>query len=283
MVIIIPGSGNGDRSLRTYWLQAEGFARRGVAVFYYDKRSTGTSGGDWEKVGFQELADDATNAIPELLKIKRLKNVKIGFAGYSQGNWINFYALKNYPQASFLISVSGSMQTPAYQGNFVTSNYLRNNGHSDSDISLADSINNLINNVYLSNSGWDEIRNLLKESYALKPWLKNAIGLIPQDSWNWKWYAALPTDYDPKPDVERLKIPLLAIHGGRDPLCNGPENFDYLESLRKNGMDITNYFDPEGSHLVRYKKAYLFFWKKSYWKDEYWKALEDWLIVKELV
>ena len=54
-VVLVHGSGPQKRDLFT----AQWFAAEGIAALAYDKRGVGESGGDFRKVPFMELSDDA--------------------------------------------------------------------------------------------------------------------------------------------------------------------------------------------------------------------------------
>lgn len=279
LVILIHGSGNISRELRWYEVQAKKFVEMGLAVLYYDKRGTGGSGGDWKTVDMNQLADDALTAIPGIKKIERMKSTNVGLVGYSQGGWIMLKALERSKQIDFLISVSGSTQTPGEQGKYVTRNQMQKNGFSQEKISHADSLNEMINQVYLSDKGWEEAREALDNSDSD---LKRYIGIQPYDSWNWKWYASLPLDYDPRPTLQSLQVPMLALHGTLDPLVDASTCVEYLESLKSRGLNIQNYTDPKGSHILKFKKKHMFFWMRSYWKEEYYQVINNWLNEQEL-
>lgn len=59
-VLFLHGSGPEGRWANRYLAQK--FAQNGIAALIYDKRGVGQSTGDWQKVGFDALADDAIPA-----------------------------------------------------------------------------------------------------------------------------------------------------------------------------------------------------------------------------
>lgn len=284
LIILIHGAGNGDRSLRLYSTHAQRLVEMGTAVFYYDKRGTGKSEGDWKKATFKDLASDAIRVIPKLLEFSELENAKIGFMGFSQGGWINLIAKEQFPETAFLMSISGSVKTPEEQARHINRTMLERLGYSDLLIhQKVDSIDKVISSVYRTNSGWEEAEAFLKP-YKSESWFIDlGLGLQPKDSWNWEWYGKLPSNFDPDSNLKKLEIPLFAAHGGKDPLVDGSASLQYLEYLKSQGKNITNYFDPNGPHVLKYKKSYLIFWKRSYWKDDYWKNIKSWLSKEQLI
>lgn len=275
LAILIPGSGSMGRKSKWQKKQAEKIAKMGVAVFYYDKRGVGESEGDWKNATLDDYAIDVVSAIPSLLNQFKNKVMKVGFIGYSQGNWIMMKVRNLYPKTNFLVNVSGTIRTPEAQGRFVTNTYLSSLGYDNEIISKGDELNKMINEVYRTNSGWDETKKIL-DKYSSETWFKDGgFGLQPKDSWNWKWYANLPFDYNPKFEVETLTIPYLSIQGGKDPLVDAFYNKLFIEKLKKKGGLFSIYFDPEAAHLCQYKK--------SYWKDAYWSFLKEWFKSNDLL
>lgn len=283
LIILIHGSGNIDRTSSLYSAHAKKLAKMGAAVFYYDKRGVGESKGDWKNATFNDLALDAIKAIPKLLEYPEVANAKVGFMGFSQGGWINLLAHQQYTKTSFLISISGSVNTPEDQGRYINKKTLEGLGYGQAIHQIVDSIEMINSKVYRTNSGWKEAENFIKP-YKSEPWFKDlGLGLQSKDSWNWKWYGNLPSDFNPKTYLEKLDIPLFAAHGGKDLLVDGNNSYQYLENLKDHGKNITNYYDVNGRHGLRDKKAHLIFWKKSYWSDEYWNAIQSWLSEEDLI
>jgi dienelactone hydrolase len=93
LVIIVHGSGRVTRDDNDMWASA--LTRAGYAVFRYDKRGVGKSGGEYVDVGtstskqhFPVLASDAAAAIEALRKHPRVDPKKIIVMGGSQAGWI---------------------------------------------------------------------------------------------------------------------------------------------------------------------------------------------------
>ena len=275
VVILVHGSGNMHRGIRWYERQAENITKVGAAVLYYDKRGTGESGGDWKKADLDQLTDDAVSSISSIRILEGLEDIKVGLLGYSQGGWIIVKATEK-ADVDFLISVSGSTQTPGEQGKYVTRNAMQRNGFSEEDMELADSLTDMINRVYLTDEGWQETQTKLEKSVPER-FEGLGFGLMPRDHWNWKWYAELPLDFDPRPIMEKSNVPMLAFHGSRDHLVDPDFNAAYLGRLKSDGLDVTTHVDPEGGHILKYRKKHMIFWNKTYWKDAYYQTMTDWL------
>ena len=62
-------------------------AAQGIAVFTYDKRGTGQSGGFYTQ-NFELLADDAAAAMQQAQALAAGRFSKAGYWGQSQGGWV---------------------------------------------------------------------------------------------------------------------------------------------------------------------------------------------------
>ena len=67
-------------------------AAQGIAVFTYDKRGTGQSGGFYTQ-NFELLADDAAAAMQQAQALAAGRFSKAGYWGQSQGGWVAPLAL----------------------------------------------------------------------------------------------------------------------------------------------------------------------------------------------
>lgn len=282
VVILIHGSGNIDRTNRAQRIQAEQLAKMGIAVLHYDKRGVGKSSGDWKKASLFDLAEDAVAGAKRLEQHPGLKNVKIGFMGFSQGGWINLIAAEKYEHTAFLMTISGDVKTVREQSRYVQDYQLKNLGYDDNIIAKADKLYNIVMDVYQTGEGWEAAQTELAK-YQNETWYQQiGMGLQPKDSWNWQWLRGLPLDFNPAPYYEKLQIPLFVAHGGIDPLVDGNFALQYLEKLKNQSKNITNYYDKNGAHILRYRKKVLW-WNRPYWKDEYWQAIQRWLMDQSFI
>ncbi len=97
------GRGGGDGAYRR---MAEGLARRGLAVLWYDKRGIGDSGGpalSW--LDARPLAADAAAAVRLLASIPGIDTRRVTLVGHSQGGDLAFTAARRSP-ATRVVSLS---------------------------------------------------------------------------------------------------------------------------------------------------------------------------------
>lgn len=85
VVVLVHGAEH-DSALKFYFLQRL-LPAQGVGAFVYDKRGTGSSGGQYTQ-DFDLLADDAVAAMHEARRLAGERLGRIGYQGGSQGGWV---------------------------------------------------------------------------------------------------------------------------------------------------------------------------------------------------
>jgi dienelactone hydrolase len=123
-VVMVHGSGQEKRMVD----MASLLAGKGIAVFTYDKRGVGKSGGVYAgpEVGTNNvdssnlnlLALDASAASNALLAHLPASHVPLGLMGFSQAGWIIPLAAKKNPAVSFMVLFSGPVVTTLEQLRF---------------------------------------------------------------------------------------------------------------------------------------------------------------------
>jgi dienelactone hydrolase len=112
-LVVVHGSGPSTRD--SYRVNADLFARGGVACLYYDKRGAGESTGDWRAVDFDVLAEDVLAGVRFMQAQPRVRADKVGLWGVSQAGWIIPLAASQSNDVAFVVPVSGGAVMPAEQ------------------------------------------------------------------------------------------------------------------------------------------------------------------------
>ncbi len=112
-VILVSGSGPQERNSeilmhKSFWVIADYFTRRGIAVFRYDERGVGKSTGTYTTATTIDFADDLEEIYKVIRKDKRLNPTKIGLMGHSEGGIIIAIAASKLKSVGFLVSLAGS-------------------------------------------------------------------------------------------------------------------------------------------------------------------------------
>jgi pimeloyl-ACP methyl ester carboxylesterase len=111
-VVFVHGSGP---QLPFTAVEANRFARHGIASLAFHKRGTGASTGDWRLADFGVLADDVLAGVQVLRRDQRIRGDKVGLFGISQAGWIIPLAASRSKDVAFIVPVSGAAVTPAEQ------------------------------------------------------------------------------------------------------------------------------------------------------------------------
>ncbi len=112
-LVFVHGSGPGTKGQSL--IEADRFARQGIAVLRFDKRGCGSSMGDWRLVDFDVLAEDVLAGVRYLCHDRRIRADKIGLWGISQAGWIIPLAASRSSDVAFIVPISGGAVMPAEQ------------------------------------------------------------------------------------------------------------------------------------------------------------------------
>lgn len=123
-VVIVHGSDPVKREMEF----AKRLAKEGIAVFTYDKRGVGESGGVYvgpsvgtnniDTANLTLLAQDANAAVETFQTYLKDKKTPIGLVGFSQAGWIIPMAASKNPQIEFMVLFSGPTITTLEQLRF---------------------------------------------------------------------------------------------------------------------------------------------------------------------
>ena len=267
LIVFIAGSGNSDRGLRVVREHVRHLHDMGFAVFAYDKRGTGSSGGDWRDVGLRQLARDVDAILSRLMSREDVDGSRVVLMSLSQGAWVSLLASNLRPGLRGLVWLSGAPMTPAEQGHAALALRMRSLGWDRVSTAEAVALDRLITDVYRHDDGWESARQAV-DAARRQPWFEDArIGLQGHDSWNWRWYRTF-MDYDPVPELSALTIRLFAVYGEQDVLVPAGRSAAILDELRTlTGAPLESHILTGVGHELRPDRD-------SNWPAEYWTTLE---------
>lgn len=222
-VVMLHGSEAATRQLFWETGDVQVFLEAGTAVFIYDKRGTGISGGDWQTASLEDLADDAIAAVKLVQQQPGINPYQVGVFGVSQGGWLAPLAASRSDAIAFVINITGAGLPLANQEMWGTGNELHGRGYSDKAITTTMKVMHLL--------------------FSARPLLQQ---LAPPDMYI--WFKAFDPWLDPAdfwPDVEQ---PAFVAYGGRDNLVPTVESTAVIQSAFANQ-------DHNLSKLVIYPEA----------------------------
>jgi uncharacterized protein len=214
-VVAFHSASAATRDLALYRHLKEMLPPLGLAVFVYDRRGSGRSGGTPAHGDYEALADDGIAAARMLAKDPRIDPKRIGFWGLSQGGWLSLLAASRYPDTAFVVSVSAPMTTPDVQMNFAVANILRIKGFPQSEVDSAIAARNSVDDVARGRLDRAIAQQRL-DAVARQPWfdliyLERTLNDAGVSHW------AREIRHDPLVWLEAVKAPTLVVYGADDP------------------------------------------------------------------
>lgn len=187
----------------------------GIAVFVFDRRGSGKSGGKLEDSDYTMLADDGIAAQRMLAEDSRIDARRMGFWGLSQGGWLSLLAASRSPQSAFAIAISAPMTTPDVQMNFAVANILRIKGFPQPDIDQAIATRTAVDDFMRGKRDRASTQRIL-DAAALRPWFEHTyMGKTFKDADQSRW--AKEIRHDPLATLDAVTAPALVIYGSTDP------------------------------------------------------------------
>jgi pimeloyl-ACP methyl ester carboxylesterase len=269
LVILIHGSDAQTR--RTPYIRSLVYVltKNHIGVVVYDKRGTGSSGGNMQTAGFDDLANDVSACIRYIGRRKDLSITKLGLFATSQGGWIAPRVANKWKNIEFVILNVGPA-VPLFKQDLDRVEFtMRANGFGQKTIDSAMQHSRLYFDVVQSNTGWDALQKSVA-FYKTKDWAKedNLLQLpekMNDDDMLW-WRSH---DYDPKTDLSRMKCRVLSLMGGSDNLVPPATNQQLMEQyLTKAGCSHKIVVLPNAGHnAIAFQTLEGHDWK---WPDHFW-------------
>ena len=245
-----------DSALTDYFLQRM-LPAEGVAVFVYDKRGTGESGGTYGQ-DFSLLADDAVAAMREARRLAGARAGRVGYQAGSQGGWVGPMAANRAPVA-FVIGGFGLAVSVIDEDQQQVEMELRDKGYSADEIRKAQEVASAAENVIASGftRGFAEF-DAARARYGKERWYKDLHGnytwaLLPHTEAELRAMApkfdwGTPFHYDPMPTLRAGTAPQLWILGGRDYEAPATETSRRIRSLIADGRPFTLALYAQAEH-----------------------------------
>lgn len=271
-VILITGSGPQDRNEtvfghRPFLVISDYLTRRGIAVLRVDDRGVGGSSGNVNNVTSADLATDVLAGVAFLKNRGDINPKKIGLVGHSEGGIIAPIVAAQSSDVAFIVLLAGT----GFNGETVINKQLalieKASNTPEEQISKDVERNvqmfSIIKSAKDSAAAAEKLRNYFKSTISEwgAPLLKS--GIDPEktidsqiNAVNTKWYKFFLT-YDPKPTLEKVKCPVLAMGGKLDLQVPAVENLQAIKNaLREGGnKDFSIELLPGLNHTFQHAKT----------------------------
>jgi pimeloyl-ACP methyl ester carboxylesterase len=267
-VVLITGSGPQDRNEeimnhRPFWVIADYLSRRGIAVLRYDDRGFAESEGDFASATTLDLATDVEAAYQFLRTRNDILENEIGLIGHSEGGIIAPIVAANNPDIAFIVLLAA----PGLPGEVIVlaqqQLILEAAGISKEGVQFnQDIMQGLMK--YVKGKGNAEKRRKKMTAFAEKKIKKTDPGILEEvqidmdgikriiSTVNSEWYRQF-IQLDPRPYLERVQCPVLALNGKLDLQVPWKDNLEAIElALKKGGnAQFTTRAIPQLNHLFQ--------------------------------
>jgi len=262
--IMITGSGQQDRDEtlvghKPFWVIADYLSRRGIAVLRVDDRGTGKSTGEVGKATSADFATDANAVFAYLRTRKDIRPNAIGFIGHSEGGMIGPIAMSTNRDAAFLVMMAGPGtaldQLMLSQRRLIGASM----GQSEAEMDRAAPVYAALFKAIGSGATYEDGQAAARA--VLTPEAMTAIGVpssvdpklvLVQMGTPWFRYFF---QYDPAPNLRRIKVPVLAMNGSLDRQVPAKENLPAIKAALKDNKDVTIVELPGLNHLFQTAKT----------------------------
>ncbi len=244
IAILVSGSGlqNRDEEIlghKPFLVLSDYLTRNGIAVIRYDDRGFGKSTGDVDNATTYDLSLDAESVVKFIRNDKRLKDMKIGIIGHSEGGIIAPMVAARNSDVDFVVMLAG----PAIEMSdlLARQNYdvIKSSGQSEEIAKqyskLALKAYKIVKNKKLSTDDKKtkvgetikKMNSLVSEDTSDENAIQESIDVLFSP---WMYYSL---NSNPQDDLCKVKIPLLALNGDKDVQVYSKDNLASVEKAMK--------------------------------------------------
>ena len=258
IVVLVHGSDRGSAlEGGGFFAMQRLFPSAGIGAFVYDKRGTGTSGGNFTH-DYLTLADDAVAATREAKRLAGARAQLIGYLGTSEGGWVAPLAAK-IEAVDFVMVAYGLAISPLEEDRSCLALDLTRRGYGADVLAKAMKVADATSVVLLSNfrEGYDQV-DAVRRMYEKEPWFAllhgNVSFLILEHpaaelrELGPTLFPGAPLQYDPMPVLRNLRTPQLWLLGTDDIDAPSAETAARLKALATSGSPITTAMFPNAEH-----------------------------------
>ena len=266
-VILITGSGSQDRNEtaaghRPFLVLADYLTRRGIAVLRVDDRGIGGSDLGLLTATSENFAGDVLAGVEYLKTRKEINPKQIGLVGHSEGGMIAPMVVVRSKDVAFIVSMAGLGQTGEDAIYTQIALLQKAGGNAETiaqGIDMQKSLFAIIKSEPNDKLAEQKINEMLakrkskmseQELKAFAPVEANIKAQMPLLLLPWYRYFI---GYNPRPTLEKVKIPVLAINGENDLQVASKENLDLIAAAFKTAgnKDYTIKSFPKLNHLFQ--------------------------------
>jgi fermentation-respiration switch protein FrsA (DUF1100 family) len=255
--VLITGSGAQDRDEtilghKPFAVLADDLTRRGVAVLRYDDRGFAGSTGEFAKATTEDFAADAAAAVSFLRGRKDIDARRIGLIGHSEGGVVAPMVAARDSKVGFVVLMAGLGVSGRETLNAQRVAIGRAMGL---DEAAAGRGAQQFDRMLVAMQGAKDEADARERARAvalaesktgkLAPIEEQSIALLATD-----WYRRL-MDYDPRPTLAKVRVPVLAVNGSKDLQVIPGQNLPAIKAALAADRDVTVIELPGLNHLFQ--------------------------------
>lgn len=211
VVVVTPGDfGSNRNQLRMF---AHNFVSRGIAALIFDSRGAFESTGTVNSTSFSDLANDVLAAVQLLKNRADINPQAIGLFGFSNSAWTVSLAASRSNDVAFLITQSLLGVEPWKADVYRALTQLRVDDYPETTLKQAADFMKLKFDAARTGEGWNELQAIMQNPEN-QNWL--AYTNRPRSLDRLRQIYEISMSYNPVPDFEKLKTPVLAFWGEND-------------------------------------------------------------------
>jgi pimeloyl-ACP methyl ester carboxylesterase len=256
LVVMVHGS---ERTSALNSVYAYAMAAQGIAVFVYDKRGTGSSGGEYTQ-NFELLAADAAAALAQAKAMTAGRFSRAGYFGGSQGGWVAPLAA-THSAADFVAIGFGLVASPIEEDREQMVSEARELGLDARAFELISALSAATSRLVLSgfSQGYEQL-DKVRSDLAQRAWSQRIHGeysgdivRMTDDELRRLGRARFDNveliwDYDSIAALKRVNVPVLWVLAEQDREAPIETTRTALLQLKKAGKPIDVYLFPDTDH-----------------------------------
>jgi len=261
-VVLVSGSGPQDRDEalfghRPFLVIADYLTRQGIAVLRFDDRGVGKSTGSHATATTLDFVTDALAGVELLKSRKEVDAKRIGIVGHSEGGLIAPLAAVRSRDISFIVLLAGpglpGEEILYRQGALLAKAADASDSAVAQNLELQRKLFTAVKQEHDSSALHNALVHILKNEpnklseSAIQAQVKSMVS---------RWFRFFLT-HDPRPVLERVKCPVLALIGEKDLQVPSKENLKEIEAaLRRGGnKSVVTKELPGLNHLFQTAKT----------------------------
>ncbi len=268
--VLVSGSGPQDRDEalaghKPFLVLADHLTRNGIAVLRYDDRGVGESEGDFQSATSEDFAGDALAAVAHLRALPSVADDGVGIVGHSEGGLIGPMAANRSGAVAYVVMLAGpgvpGIDILIEQGRLINQAMGTPPVITEMNMALQRRLADIVAEEPDPEAAATRMRAAFVELVETLPAnIREAAGeqlgeaaieqTVTQMNSNWFRFF-LP--HDPRTDLERVDVPVLALFGERDLQVPYAQNQPEVEAAfaRSGNADATVRVLPGLNHLFQ--------------------------------